>query len=285
MNDDPNTLVSAGWLASKIGDGRLRIIDASWYLPTQRRDTFDEFMQRHIPGAVFFDIDAVSDPNADSPHMAPSPEIFADYLRAASIDKGDQVVVYDSSGLFSAARVWWLFRLMGHESVGVLDGGLPAWIAAGQPVESGEPSTASTATATSGIVPSRVADMQKVAEAIKDRSHEILDARPPNRFRGDEPEPRPGLRAGHMPGAKNVFFRNLLNDDGTMKTEGALRKVFSEAGADLSRPVITTCGSGVTAAIISLALERIGKSDYALYDGSWSEWGMHDELPIATGAE
>ncbi len=280
--NDPKTLVSTEWLASHLKDPDLRILDASWYLPTDNRDTAAEFRAEHIPGARFFDIDEISDLRSEMPHMAPPVEKFLSRMRAMGVGDGHQVVVYDSAGLFSAARVWWLFRLMGKTDIAVLDGGLPKWKAEGRPVTDEDPIIRDrhmTVTRQNQLV----RDVTQVARAAKLHDHEIIDARAPARFRGEAPEPRAGLRAGHIPGAKNVFFKDLLNSDGTMKGVASLQGVFEAAGVDLKKPAITSCGSGVTAAVLSLALERIGKRDHSLYDGSWSEWGMYSDLPIATG--
>ena len=282
MQDDPKTLVSTGWLARHLTDPDLRVLDASWYLPDAGRKALAEYHAAHIPGARFFDLDEIADLRSALPHMAPPPEKFISRLRAMGVGDGHQVVVYDGSGLFSAARVWWLFRLMGKTDAAVLDGGLPKWQAEGHPLEDTAP-----------VIRDRHMTVQRQAHLIKDvtqvaaasklADHEILDARGPGRFRGDAPEPRPGLRPGHIPGAKNVYFRDLLSGDGTLKPQTALRAAFAEAGVDLLRPVITSCGSGVTAAIINLALERLGHRNHALYDGSWAEWGMYGDLKVARG--
>ncbi|MEP4198487.1 MAG: 3-mercaptopyruvate sulfurtransferase [Aliishimia sp.] len=282
MPDDPQTLVSTAWLGDHLKDPDLRLLDASWYLPTAGREPKTEYDAAHIPGARFFDIDEISDQRSELPHMAPVPEKFISRMRAMGVGDGHQVVVYDGSGLLSAARVWWLFKLMGHADVAVLDGGLPKWQAEGRPMEDLPP-----------VIRDRhmivrvqnhlVRDVTQVSQAAKLEDAEIIDARAPERFRGDAPEPREGLRAGHIPGSRNVHYATLLNDDQTMKDNDALRAAFTDAGVDLSRPAITTCGSGVTAAILSLALTRIGKSDWSLYDGSWAEWGQFPTLPIASG--
>ncbi len=281
-NDDPRTLVSTDWLAAHLEDPDLRVLDASWHLPGSVRDARAEYGKAHIPGARFFDIDDVSDSRSSLPHMAPPPEKFISRMRATGVGDGHQVVVYDSVGLFSAARVWWLFRLMGKPDVAVLDGGLPKWLAERRVTEDMPPVTRDR-----HITVSRrnnlVKDVTQVAAASKIGDHEILDARSPARFSGEEPEPREGLRSGHIPGSRNVHYATLLNPDGTMKEPGELRRVFEAASADLSRPVITTCGSGVTAAILGLALEIIGHRHHALYDGSWSEWGMYGDLKVMTG--
>lgn len=280
--DDPKTLVSTDWLAAHMKDPDLRVLDASWHMPDTGRDARAEYDAGHIPGARFFDIDEISDLRSNLPHMAPPPEKFISRMRAMGVGDGHQVVVYDASGLFSAARVWWLFRLMGKTDVAVLDGGLPKWKAEGRELEDLPPIVKDR-----HITVSRqnhlVKDVTQVAHAAKLHQAEILDARSAPRFRGEVAEPRPGLRSGHIPGSRNLPFATLLRPDGTMKPVPELRQMFDEAGVDLTRPAITTCGSGVTAAIISLALERIGHRDHALYDGSWAEWGMYDDLAVAKG--
>ena len=280
--DDPKTLVSTGWLEAHLKDPDLRILDASWYMPDSGRDPKAEYDATHIPGARFFDIDEISDLRSSLPHMAPPVEKFISRMRAMGVGDGHQVVVYDGAGLFSAARVWWLFRLMGKTDIAVLDGGLPKWLAEGRAVEDMAPILRDR-----HITVSRqahmVRDVTQVAAASKLGDHTIIDARGPGRFAGTEAEPRPGLRSGHIPGSINVHYARLLAPDGTMKSPDELRAVFAEAGADLSKPAITSCGSGVTAAIVNLALERLGKRDHALYDGSWSEWGMYGDLKVAQG--
>lgn len=280
--DDPKTLVSTGWLEAHLKDPDLRILDASWYMPDSGRDPKAEYDATHIPGARFFDIDEISDLRSSLPHMAPPVEKFISRMRAMGVGDGHQVVVYDGAGLFSAARVWWLFRLMGKTDIAVLDGGLPKWLAEGRAVEDMAPILRDR-----HITVSRqahmVKDVTQVAAASKLGDHTIIDARGPGRFAGTEVEPRPGLRSGHIPGSVNVHYARLLNPDGTMKSPDDLRAVFAEAGADMSKPAITSCGSGVTAAIVNLALERLGKRDHALYDGSWSEWGMYGDLKVAQG--
>ena len=280
--DDPKTLVSTAWLAAHKADPDLRLIDASWYLPDAGRNARAEYLAAHIPGARFFDIDEITDHRSALPHMAPPPEKFISRLRAMGIGDGHQVVIYDGSGLFSAARVWWTFRLMGKTDVAVLDGGLPKWRAEGREIEDMPPIVRDR-----HMTVSRqnhlVKDVTQVAHAAKLGEAEIIDARGAPRFRGEVPEPRPGLRSGHIPGAKNVPYTTLLNPDGTMKSPDALRSVFEAAGVNLAKPAITSCGSGVTAAILSLALERIGHRNHALYDGSWAEWGMYDDLAVEKG--
>ncbi|MFN3207602.1 MAG: 3-mercaptopyruvate sulfurtransferase [Roseovarius sp.] len=281
-NDDPKTLVSTDWLAAHLGDPDLRILDGTYFLPGTDRDARAEYDQAHIPGARFFDIDDISDHRSDLPHMAPPVEKFMSRMRQMGVGDGHQVVVYDTHGLFSAARVWWLFRLMGQTDVAVLDGGLPKWLAEGRPTEDLPPMIRDRHM-TVRREAHRVKDVTQVAAASKLGDYTILDARAAARFRGDAPEPREGLRAGHIPNSRSVPFTTLLNDDATMKSPDALRAIFDAAGADLTKPVITSCGSGVTAAVINLALERIGKTDHALYDGSWTEWGAFPTVSVATG--
>ncbi len=280
--DDPKTLVSTDWLAQHLKDPDLRIIDASWHMPATGRDAKAEYVSAHIPGARFFDIDEIADHRSDLPHMAPPVEKFISRMRAMGVGDGHQVVVYDSTGLFSAARVWWTFRLMGKMDIAVLDGGLPKWQAEGREIEDMPPIARDrhiTVQRQSGMVK----DVTQVAQASKLAQTEIIDARAAPRFKGEVDEPRPGLRKGRIPNSKNLPFADLLNENATMKAPPALKAAFEAAGVDLSKPVITTCGSGVTAAILTLGLERIGHRDHALYDGSWSEWGMFDDLPIAKG--
>ena len=280
--DDPKTLVSTAWLAAHLKDPDLRVLDGSWYLPTMQRNARAEFEAAHIPGARYFDIDDISDHRSELPHMVPPVEKFLSRMRAMGVGDGHQVVVYDGAGLFSAARVWWLLKLMGHTDVAVLDGGFPKWKAEGQPMDDMPP-----------IIRDRhmmvrrqsqmVKDVTQVAAASKLGDHEIIDARSPGRFRGDEPEPREGVRSGHIPGSKNVYFHSLLSQDGTLKDPDALCAIFQAAGVDLAKPAITSCGSGVTAAVLNLALTQMGKTDHALYDGSWAEWGQFPMVPVATG--
>ncbi len=280
--DDPRVLVSTGWLADHLKDPDLRVLDASWYLPAMGRDGRAEYDSAHIPGARFFDIDEISDHRSDLPHMAPPSEKFIARMRAMGVGDGHQVVVYDGMGIFSAPRVWWTFRLMGKMDVAVLDGGLPKWLAEGRPTEDLPPVVRDrhmTVQRHAGLAK----DVTQVAAASKLGDWEILDARARDRFEGRAAEPRPGLRMGHIPGSRCVPYATLLAPDGTLKPPQALRDAFAAAGADLSRPVIATCGSGISAAIIDLALERIGHRDHAVYDGSWAEWGMYGDLPVAKG--
>lgn len=282
MQDDPKTLVSTEWLHAHLKDPDLRILDGSYYLPQMGRDPRAEYDATHIPNARFFDIDDVADHGSDLPHMVPPVEKFMSRMRALGVGDGHQVVVYDGMGLFSAARVWWLFKLMGQNNIAVLDGGLPKWQAEGRPVED-LPPVIRDRHMTVRRQNQMVKDVTQVSAASKLGDYEIIDARSPGRFRGEEPEPRAGLRPGHIPGSKNVCFKDLLNADQTMKNPVEIRQIFEAAGVDFNKPAITTCGSGVTAAVLSLGLERIGKTDHSLYDGSWSEWGMFPTVPVATG--
>ncbi|MDX1819358.1 MAG: 3-mercaptopyruvate sulfurtransferase [Paracoccaceae bacterium] len=280
--DDPRTLVSTDWLAAHMKDPDLRILDATYFMPGDPRDAKAAYDAAHIPGARYFDIDEISDHRSDLPHMAPPVEKFMSRMRAMGVGDGHQVVVYDAEGLFSAARVWWLFRLMGQMDIAVLDGGFPKWLAEGREVEDMAPMVRDRHM-TVRRQNQMVKDVTQVSAASKLGDYEIVDARAAERFAGEVDEPRPGLRKGHIPGSKSLPFKNLLKSDGTMLDPDALRAAFAAAGVDLSKPVITTCGSGVTAAILSLALERIGKTDHSLYDGSWCEWGAFPTLPVATG--
>ncbi|WP_296418030.1 3-mercaptopyruvate sulfurtransferase [Pseudooctadecabacter sp.] len=281
-SDDPRTLVSTTWLADHLKDPDLRVLDATWFMPAEARDAQGEYEAGHIPGARFFDIDEISDQRSELPHMMPSTEKFMSRMRKMGVGDGHQIVVYDGMGIFSAARVWWMFRLMGKTDIAVLDGGFPKWQAEGHPVEDLPPVIRDRHMTTSRQN-QMVKDVTQVAAASKLGDYVIVDARAPERFRGDVPEPREGLRAGHIPNSRNVFYRDLLNPDGTMKSPDATRRIFEAAGVDLSKPAILSCGSGVTAAILALAMERMGKTDHAVYDGSWSEWGLFPDLPIQTG--
>ena len=282
MADDPKTLVSTDWLAEHLKDPDLRILDASIYLPGVDRDGRTEYDAVHIPGARFFDIDDVSDGRSDLPHMVPPIDKFMSRVRAMGVGDGHQIVVYDGSGLFSAARVWWLFRIMGQSNIAVLDGGLPKWIAEGREVEDLAP-VIRDRHMTVRFQNQMVRDVTQVSSASKLGTSQIVDARAAGRFSGELPEPREGLRSGHIPNSRNVPFTDLLNDDKTMKTLDQTRAIFENAGVDLKRPIITTCGSGVTAAVLGLALERMGHDMWSLYDGSWTEWGMFPAVPVSTG--
>ncbi|MBL8894640.1 MAG: 3-mercaptopyruvate sulfurtransferase, partial [Rhizobiales bacterium] len=260
-------VVSTQWLAERLNAPDISIIDASWHLPAAERDAKAEFIEGHIPGAQFFDIDAISDTETSLPHMLPSPEKFASRMRKLGIGDGKKVIAYDATGLFSAARAWWMFRVFGHDDVAVLDGGLLKWKAEGRPLEDGPATKPQERHFTARYQAMMVRDKADVLRAVAKRDAEIADARSFPRFTAQEPEPRPGVRGGHMPGAKNVHYATLLRPDGTLKSSDEIAKVFAAAGVDPAKPVITSCGSGVTAAILSLGLTLIGAKDHGLYDG------------------
>jgi thiosulfate/3-mercaptopyruvate sulfurtransferase len=279
-----NDLVSTEWLEAHLNSPDIAIIDASWHLPTARRDAKAEFLESHIPGAQFFDIDELSDTASTLPHMLPSPEKFSSRMRKLGIGDGKRVIAYDAAGLFSAARAWWMFKVFGHEDVAILDGGLPKWKAESRPLEDGPADKPQERHFTARYRSIMVRDQKDVAAALKSGAAQVADARSGTRFRGEEAEPRPGVRAGHMPGAKNVHYASLLRPDGTLKSPSEIEAVFATAGVDLSKPVITSCGSGITAAILSLGLTLIGARNHALYDGSWTEWGGNPDNPVATSS-
>jgi thiosulfate/3-mercaptopyruvate sulfurtransferase len=281
-SSDPTLLVSTEWLDERLNAPDVRILDASTYLPTDGRNGREIYEQEHIPGARFFDIDDIADDHSPLPHMLPPVEKFVSRVRRMGIGDGHRVVVYDQQGIYSAARVWWMFRLFGHADVAVLDGGLPKWKAEGRPVTD-EPVEPRERHFTARRNAAMVRDVTQMARAVKLGDEQIVDARAAERFCGEVAEPRKGLRAGHIPGSRSLPFKQLLNDDQTMKDPDALRAEFEAAGVDLTRPVVTTCGSGVTAAVLTLALHRLGHTRNALYDGSWVEWGAYEDLAVETG--
>ena len=276
-------IVETDWLASHLDAPDLVICDASWHLPTAGRNPKDEYLKEHIPGALFFDIDDLSDEKSSLPHMLPSTVKFASRMKKMGVGDGMRIVVYDTLGLFSAARAWWTFRAMGHEDVAVLNGGLRKWKAEGRELEEGPPRKRTERHFTPLLNASLIRDLDDIKKVISKHTAQLVDARPAGRFEGKEPEPRPGLRAGHLPGARNVPSQTLITADGTLKPEAELAKIFAEAGIDPKQPVVTTCGSGVTASILSLALAVLGQTNAAVYDGSWAEWGADASLPIETG--
>lgn len=280
---DKDPMVTPAWLSEHLRAPDIRVVDATWFLPGEERDPKALYAERRIPGAIFFDIDEIADTDSALPHMLPPPEKFASRMRKRGIGDGARVVVYDNHGLFSAARVWWTFRVMGHEDVVVLDGGFPAWEAAGCEIEIGPPQNRMERHFTPRVRADLVRSASDMRRIIETNSAPIFDARPAPRFRGEAAEPRAGLKGGHMPGAANVPA-GTLTQDGKLKSAEELKAVFVDAGADLTRTAICSCGSGVTAAIIALALARLGRWDAAVYDGSWAEWGALPDAPIVTGA-
>lgn len=272
------SLVSTGWLASHLDDPDLRLLDASWYLPTAGRDPRAEYLAAHIPGALFFDLDAASARDTTLPHMLPTPDDFARFVGAMGVGDGSDVVIYDGSGVnLSAARVWWMFRYFGHERVSVLDGGSGLWRAEGRRMESGE-QRRSPATFTARPRTAMMRDLPAMRAHVADRDAQVVDMRSAGRFAGRDPEPRPGLQGGHIPGSVNLPFDQLVRADGTVLDEPTLRALLAEAGMTLDRPVVATCGSGTSACALLLNLDRLGVADAALYDGSWSEWGQGEQV-------
>ncbi|PXW52394.1 3-mercaptopyruvate sulfurtransferase [Methylobacterium sp. B4] len=274
--------VTPDWLHQRLSAPDIVVLDASWYLPAQGRDAEAEYRAAHVPGAIRFDLDAMSDTESSLPHMLPRPEVFSSRMRALGFGDGAQVVVYDGMGLFSAPRVRWMLQTFGMRDVSILEGGLPAWIAAGYPTEDGESRPRDRRHFTARLDNGAVADAGDIARALAGGTVQVVDARSGPRFRGEEAEPRAGVRPGHMPGAKNLHYA-ALQANGRLRDEASLRAAIAEAGVDLGQPVITTCGSGVTAAIVALALETLGRPPRALYDGSWAEWGSDPARPVETG--
>ena len=284
MSDATGTwLVETDWLAAHLDTPGLVILDGSMHLPTAKRDAKAEYLAAHIPGALFFDIDDIADDRSPLPHMLPPAEKFASRMKKMGIGDGMHVVAYDSEGLYSAARVWWMFRAMGYGEVRVLNGGLKKWQAEGRALEEGEPRRRSERHFTARLNAELVRDAGDVQALIRSKAAQIVDARAAARFAGTVPEPRAGLRSGHIPSSRNVPFASLLNSDGTLKAAAELRAIFASAGVDPTKPVVASCGSGVTAGVVALALAVLSRPDAAVYDGSWTEWGANAGLPIETG--
>jgi thiosulfate/3-mercaptopyruvate sulfurtransferase len=280
---NPEALVSTEWLAAHLDAPDVRVVDGTYAMPDTGRDAHREYESAHIPGAVFFDIEEIADSKSPYPHMLPPPEKFSSRVRRLGLGDGNRIVVCDQLGLFSAARVWWMFRVFGHEDVAVLDGGLPKWRTEGRPLtdDIGVPGERHFTARYNSLL---VRDFAAVKGNLAARHEQVVDARSPGRFAGTEPEPRPGLRSGHLPGARNLHYRSLLDErDQTMLPGEALERRFAEAGIDVGKPIVASCGSGVTACILALGLYLIGHTQVPVYDGSWAEWGARPEAPIETG--
>ncbi|MGM0562491.1 MAG: 3-mercaptopyruvate sulfurtransferase [Pseudomonadota bacterium] len=283
MTDTASPLVSTEWLEKNLNSPDLRVVDATYYLPVENGDARAEYEQEHIPGAVFFDIDDIKDSQDSLPHMLPPPEVFSSKVRKLGLGDGTRIVVYDRKGLMSAPRVWWMFRVFGHRDVYVLDGGLPKWKAEQRPLDD-HPVLPEERHFTARLDTTRIRDRHKILGNIEAREEQVVDARSSGRFEGRDQEPWPGRQWGRIPGSYNVPYTNLIDaESGCLKTPDALRRQFEEAGVDLKAPIVTSCGSGITAAALAMALDILGHRDVALYDGSWAEWGLAENLPIDKG--
>jgi thiosulfate/3-mercaptopyruvate sulfurtransferase len=280
---NPDALVSTAWLAERLNAPDVRIVDASWYMPAQKRDPKVEYQAEHIPGAVFFDIDDIADTPNGLPHMLPSPEKFSSRVRKLGLGDGSRIVIYDGSGqMIASARAWWMFRAFGHKDVAILEGGLPKWKAEGRPVEDVPPMPRERHF-TARLDSTLVRDLEQMKANVESQREQVLDARSEGRFRGTDPEPRAGLRGGRIPGSRNLPYNTLFNADGTLLPAEALKAKFRAAGIDLGKPVAATCGSGVSACVLAFALHLLGHRQFAVYDGSWTEWGGRSDTPVETG--
>ena len=279
----PDPLISVAALQDRLTRSGVKLVDATWFLPGSGRDAQAEYRAAHLPGAVFFDIDAIADSSSPLPHMLPSQDVFAAAMGRLGLTEADRVVVYDRQPVPSAPRVWWTLRAMGHEAVQVLDGGLEAWTASGERLESGEPAGRPAIYAQRPARPELVRDFDTVRAALEQGSAQLVDARPAGRFRGEAPEPRAGLKSGHAPGALNLPASSVYGPDGRFLQPQALAAVLRDAGVAPDRPVIASCGSGVTAGTVALALARLGYADTPIYDGSWADWGARADAPVVQG--